>query len=89
MNEKIEIKKEAKKRTHNLKFGDAVTNICAGENNPMRHCYYVRNKKDTVECTDKNGHFWDIYNKVIYPGHLNERECKKLFAPIWNATYGN
>jgi hypothetical protein len=84
---KLKINKEAKKRLRLLSFGDAITNICAGDKNPHRHCYFVRRKKDTAECTDKKGKFWETFNDVIYPGHLEKNECERLFKPVWDAEY--
>lgn len=86
---KIKIDKEARKRVSLLTFGDAVTNICAGGKNPHRHSYFVRRKKDTVECTDKKGSFWETFNDVIYPGHLDYNKCEELFGSIWEAQYGS
>lgn len=39
---KIEIRKESKKRVGNMKLGDPITNICAGDSNPQRHAWFVR-----------------------------------------------
>jgi hypothetical protein len=87
---RIRIKKESRKRINKIKFGDEVTNICAGENNPMKHCYFVRKiRKGVVQCTDKNGAFWDIGVDVIYQGHLSVDKCKELFDPVWEEEYGN
>jgi hypothetical protein len=84
-----EIRKEAKKRVGLLTFGDAITNICAGEKNQHRHAYFVRRRKDTVECTDKKGNFWETFNDVIYPEHLEYGKCEELFQPVWEAQYGS
>jgi hypothetical protein len=88
MEARIRINREARKRVKLLVFGDAVTNICAGEKNPHRHSYFVRRKKDTVECTDKKGNFWETFNDVIYPEHLEHDKCEELFQPVWEAQYG-
>lgn len=84
---RLDIKAEAKKRMKSMVFGDRVTNICAGDRNPMLHCYFVKNRKDTAQCTDKKGHFWDIDIKVIYPGHLDEDVRRELFEPVWQSEH--
>ena len=96
-----DIRTAAKERISNIKFGEPVTNICAGENNPMRHSYFVEYKIKShknrfgiihndhlVRITNGNKKFWDIDINVIYPGHLSKDECKKLFEPIWQAEFG-
>jgi len=90
MDERIAIKKEARARMKEIKFGDAVTNICAGQGNPMRHCYFVRvSSKDTAQCTDGKDHFGDYYRiEVIYQGSLSQDECDKLFEPVWQSEFG-
>ena len=89
MQARVEIEKEARKRIVALSFGDPVTNICAGTENPMRHCYFVEDKRRVARCTDKEGAFWDIGIDVIYPGHLNNAECSELFEPVWQSLYGD
>lgn len=69
-------------------FGDPVTNICAGENSPMRHTYYVRRKDGNIEVTNKKGRFWLVLPEVIKPGHLGVAESTMLFQPIWQKRYG-
>jgi hypothetical protein len=85
------IKDEARKRVRLLKFGDEVTNICAGEQNPSRVAYFVRlkNKGSEVECTDKKGSFWLTECSVIYPGNLDKAKCAELFQPVWDAEFGS
>lgn len=83
-----------------LSFGDPVTNICAGEKNPQRLCYFVERVTDgytnkfgikhctkSIRCTDKKGQFWKTNPEVIYPGHLDMEESHKLFIPIWEKTF--
>ena len=59
---KIAIKAETKKRIRTLYFGHKITNICAGEENPFRHGFFVRYKsqKHLVEITDGKGSFGAI-----------------------------
>ena len=71
-----------------VKFGDPITNVCAGDTNPHRHSYFVRRKKNTIECTDKKGRFWETYSEVIFPGHLDYAKCQELFEPMWQMKYG-
>ena len=85
-----EIKKASIERMKSLNFGDPVTNICAGDGNPMRLTWFVRYSRSshTAECTDKKGRFDVIGADVIYPGHLPYEECQELFRPVWEAEYG-
>jgi hypothetical protein len=87
---RIEIKKATRKRVKHIGFGDKITNVCAGKNNPMRHCYFVRYKSTShiVECTDKKGNFGDYGADVIYQGHLSYGESKELYNPVWEALFG-
>jgi hypothetical protein len=71
-----------------MKFGEPVTNICAGDGNPLRHAYFVRRKGKNIECTDKKGRFWLTDAEVVYPGHLNREYCDVLWQPIWERRYG-
>lgn len=71
-----------------LSFGDPVTNICAGEDNPLRHAYFVKTKGVFVQVTDKKGRFAYFGREVIYPGHIPKDEAKRLFEPIWQARFG-
>ena len=79
--DKLKIKEESIRRTLKIRFGDEVTNICAGGSNPMKHCYFVENKKNDCRCTDRKGKFWDICRTVIYPGHLSEKKRSELYYP--------
>lgn len=100
MNERIEIRNQSLARVKSLKFGDPVTNICAGEENPKRLAWFVdlevkRSKNrfgiDHREylalCTDSKGKFWHACIEVIYPGHLNPQESRELFLPVHAALY--
>ena len=89
LEKRAEIRKLSKQRMKTLMFADAVTNICAGENNPTRLCFFIRYKPSahTAECTDKKGWFGDIGADVIYGGHLSVSESKELFAPVWESEY--
>lgn len=81
--------KESKARVKTIGFGDPITNICAGENNPHRHSYFVRyDKHFHVECTDKKGFFWNTSIEVIHPGHMDYEQAKVLFDPVWQARFG-
>jgi len=71
-----------------MKFGDEITNVCAGDKNPRRHSYYVCASKRNVKCTNKEGEFWETSKEVIFAGHLSYEECEKLYEPIWQQQYG-
>ena len=73
---------------HTFTFGDPVTNICAGDGNPMRHAYFVKRSGGLIEVTDKKGYFSKIGKEVIYPGHISLEEAQRLFAPIWQKKFG-
>lgn len=92
---------ESRKRVKLMEFGDPVTNVCAGKENPHRHSYFVKrvtnwhtngyqikHKEQLIKCTDKKGGFWDTGIDVIYKGHLDYNECKQLFEPVREAQYG-
>ncbi len=92
---------EVKSRIKSLSFGDKVTNVCAGENNPHRlgtfvkvktysrkSRYGITHKQRFVVCTNGCGKFWETVPKVIFPGHLDKEESSRLFRPIWEAEYG-
>ena len=95
------IKQESIERVKTLSTGDKVTNICAGDRNPMLHCFFVEYKiksrkskfhvvhrEHLARCTDKKGKFWNIDIDVIHPGWIDETERKTLFDPVWAARYG-
>lgn len=71
-----------------LKFGDKTTNICAGEENPHRHAYFVRGSRQYIECTDKKGNFWKTDKVVIVAGHIPYKEAEILYKPIWEKEFG-
>jgi hypothetical protein len=96
-----QIQDESIVRVKSIGFGDPVTNICAGESNPIRHCLFVayepksrRNGYGIVHTdhyarrTDGKGEFWSVGVEVLYPGHLDAEKCRELFAPVWDAEYG-
>jgi hypothetical protein len=98
---KFDYLNESKKRVMSMTIGEPVTNICAGEGNPIFHSYFVelitktrRNKygidhsEYTARCTNKKNKFWNIDIKVIYPGHLTREVASKLFDPIWDMEHG-
>lgn len=98
----LAIRDEAIKRIGLMSFGDEVTNVCAGAGNPTRYGYFVEhvrlNKKTFggfpytehwAKCTDRKGKFWKTDIKVVYPGRIDDDECKRLFAPIWESEFGN
>lgn len=100
MHERIAVKSAAKERIKTMEFGDEITNVCAGEENPRRHAYFCQKvTKNTqsafglghtqyfVKCTDKKGNFWNTDIEVIFKGHLDSEKCKELFKPIWAAHY--
>ena len=82
-----EIREASKKRMRLIIFGDLVTNICAGDNNPNKFGYFIRCRNGLAQCTDKKGNFWNTDITVIYPGHVGKNDCKTLFAPVWSAEY--
>lgn len=86
--DRINIKRESCKRMRNFRFGEPVTNACAGEGNPLRHAFFVKLKVDNVQVTDKKDRFANIGCEVIYPGHLESDEAKRLFEPYWQAQFG-
>ena len=99
--ERVKQHAEAVTRMKALAFGDPVTNICAGDKNPSLHSYFVeytahgrKNRAGIVhrdhwaKCTDRKGKFWNTGIEVIYPGHLDAETRKRLFAPVWQANYG-
>lgn len=101
MSSRLEIHNESMKRVSAIKFGEEITNICAGESNPQLHSYFVeikikshKNKSSIThrqyfaKCTDRKGKFWLTNIKVIYPGNLSREKCKELFAPVWESEYG-
>jgi hypothetical protein len=98
--QRLKIRQEAIERIKSLSIGDQVTNICAGDNNPMLHCFFVEYKKKShtskfkvkhtehlARCTDKKGKFWNIGIEVIYPGWLDEKMRNELFGPVWEAHH--
>jgi hypothetical protein len=101
MKDRLDILNAAKARMKALEFGDPVTNVCAGENNPRKHAYFVQfvtksstnkwgieHKEYHAKCTDKKGNFWNAGIETLYPGTLDEKTCNELFAPIWEAHHG-
>ena len=82
-----QVRKMAKDRLRGIKFGDPVTNVCAGDRNPTRLGYFVRRMGGDIECTDKKGKFWQPSAEVIFRGHIDYEECVELFHPIWEAFY--
>lgn len=100
-NAHIDMMNRSIKRMRQLSFGDPVTNICAGKDNPLRLGQFVeyitksRRNRFGIVHTDRfarircsNGKFVDTGIDVIYPGHLSESECAELFAPVWQAKFG-
>jgi hypothetical protein len=86
---RVRIRDEARARVRQIAFGDPVTNVCAGEGNPLRHAYFVRAHGDAVEVTDKAGTFADYGCEVIYPGHIPADDAAKLYEPFWQAQFGS
>jgi hypothetical protein len=97
----LSIHEESIARMKALTFGEPVTNICAGENNPHLHSFFVayvvdsrRNrwglvhKSHWAKCTDKKGSFWKTGIDVIHPGTLDAETRTRLFAPVWEKNYG-
>ena len=84
------MKNELSKRIKKIKFGEPITNVCTTEQNPQHHCYFVRYnpKHKTVECTNKEGKFWQIYAETIYPSHLSQEDCDIIWKEIWKDKFG-
>lgn len=100
--DRVVIAEESRKRVSKMKFGDPVTNVCAGEGNPHRHAFFVEfkikssknrwgitHKEYLAKCTDRKGTFWDTDIDAIYRGHLDTETCHKLYAPIHEAEFGS
>lgn len=87
--ERVRIKREARKRVVRFRFGEPVTNVCAGDGNRMRHAYFVKVTGDYVEVTDKEGAFSTFGCEVMFPGHLSVEKAKELYQPFWNAQFGS
>lgn len=100
LNEKIAVKEAALQRIKLMEFGEPITNVCAGDNNPRRHAYFcqliektrtnrfgVDHTERLVKCTDRCGRFWNTGIEVIFAGHLDYEKCQELFHPIWQAMY--
>jgi hypothetical protein len=97
----MSIQEESIARMNALAFGDPVTNICAGDRNPNLHSFFVGyvidshknryglvHKSHWAKCTDKKGKFWKTSIDVIHPGHLDAATRERLWAPVWEAQYG-
>lgn len=89
-------------RMRALTFGDPVTNVCAGANNPLRHAWFVAYETPVrkngygvpmtdhwARCTDKCGAFWRVGIDVVHPGHLDDSAASELFQPVWQKRYGS
>lgn len=99
IDKRIEVREAAKQRVAELRKGDLVTNVCAGEDNPIRHAKFVsyvtkrRKNKYGVEHTEHfarltgHGRTWQVCIDVVFKGHLNKEQCQELFNPIWEAYY--
>ncbi|MFP2504610.1 hypothetical protein [Buttiauxella gaviniae] len=71
----VEIHKEAEQQRNGRKpqFGDKMRNLVAGEGNPRRDAYFVKEKRVTgrmnpgiwYTMTDKKGNFWDSCPKGL------------------------
>lgn len=99
--EKLELHQSSLARIKAMKFGEPVTNICAGIENPHRLGYFVKlvikshrnrygitHKDYSAQITDGKGYFGDYGIEVIYPGHLDYETCCKLFGSVYAAIYG-
>lgn len=71
--------------TIRFKFAEPITNTAAGEENPLKYCYFVRrtyqssrnkygivHKRRYIQCTDGNGKFWETHPDAIVKGHVKE-----------------
>lgn len=101
MESKLSLRDASIARMRALTFGDPVTNVCAGENNPSLHAFFVayeikshKNRYGLVhrshwaKCTDRKGKFWNADIDVVYPGHLDATTRSELFDPVWQALFG-
>jgi hypothetical protein len=101
LHSKQKLNLEAKQRIKAMAIGEPVTNVCAGDGNPQKHCYFVElvnrshenrygvtHKECWARCTDRKGKFWNTDIKVVYSGHLGKKECSELFEPVWQSEYG-
>ena len=92
---RLELFNESIARVKKLQFGDPITNICAGDNNPRRHAYFVElhvserknkycivHKEYSVKCTDSKGKFWRTNPVVIYPGHISYKQARELYSVV-------
>lgn len=95
-----EMMRQAWLRVSAMEFGDPVTNICAGDNSPRRHAYFVNVKTKATKnrygvvhrerwakCTDKKGAFWDTGIEAVYPGHLSTEIANRLFEQVHALLY--
>ena len=102
MEARIKIRNDAKERMKSITFGQAVTNVCAGDSNPRKWSYFceyvVKTRKNRfgvshseryAKLTDRKGNFWNTDIEVIYSGHIVGDKCRDLFEPIWQAHYGS
>jgi hypothetical protein len=85
---RVRLRKEGRERMRAFTFGEPVTNVCAGDGNPLRHAFFVKIKGDNVQITDKSGKFANLGCEVIHAGHLPVDEAKRLFEPFWQAQFG-
>ncbi|APT48978.1 hypothetical protein BSA171_14575 [Bacillus safensis] len=53
-----------------FKFGDIIENGWAGSINPTKIGIFVRHKRRTIELTDGEGKFWEVYHNS---DHRNTR----------------
>lgn len=101
MKSRSEILEESKKRVREINFGDPVTNICAGLENPRRHSLFVEYVVKTrnnlfgiphsdywAKCTDGKGSFWNTDIRVIFPGHLSYEKSTELYRPVHASEFG-
>lgn len=98
MKAKLDLLNQAKKRMKSLCFGDSLTNVSLCYDNPRRHLYFVELKTKRLpddstqycaKCTDRNGKFWETDINVMFPGHLERKECVNIYGPIHDAYFGD
>ena len=87
LTDKMKMEEESLARVQAMTFAKPVTNICAGHPS-RRHAFFVDVRNDLVLCTDGHGEFWRTGMNVVYPGWLDNDECKRLYEPVWEETYG-
>jgi hypothetical protein len=88
-------------RVNLIPKGSRVTNICTSETSPFHHMifegikttsytnkYKVVHTQRFAKCRSKDGKLHNFGLEVIYEGHLDEKQRKELWQPVWERLYG-